>query len=91
MIAPFRPNISDQTEPEYRFVVMLLDGPYDGQDIRATNEELTQGVIIRSNHMYVRSGFTSTRGITSVTMPLFRWLEEAKIALLPFLTISCVL
>ncbi|HEX7801758.1 MAG TPA: hypothetical protein VF471_03240 [Pseudoxanthomonas sp.] len=91
MIAPFRPNTPEQTDPEYRFVVMLLDGPYDGQDIRVTNAELTQGVIVRSNHMYVRSGFTSTRGITSATMPLFRWLEEAKIVLLPFLTMSYAL
>ena len=91
MIAPFRPNTPEQNDPEYRFVVMLLDGPYDGQDIRATSVELTQGVIVRSNHMYVRSGFTSTRGITSATMPLFRWLEEAKVILLPLLTMSYAL
>lgn len=60
MIAPIRSNISAQTDPEYRFVVMLFDGPCDGQDIRAPNAELTQGVIVRSNHMYVRSGATST-------------------------------
>lgn len=70
---------------------MLLDGPYDGQDIRATNAELTQGVIVRSHHMYVRSGFTSTQGITSAIMPLFRWLEEVKVILLPLLTMSYAL
>lgn len=91
MTAPLRPNTSEQTDPERHLLVMLLDGPYDGQDIRATNAELTQGVIVRSNHVYVRSGLNSTRGIASVTMPLFRWLEEAKIVLLSFLTMSYAL
>lgn len=76
--ARLRPNVLEQNHPAGRCVVMLLDGPYDGQDILAANAELTQGVIVRGSHMYVRFGLTSMQGSVSATMPLFRWWEEVR-------------
>lgn len=65
--------------------VLLIDGPYDGQDIRASGAELRQGLIVRDKHQYARSGVSDRKGTASAPMPLFRWLQEARIVLLPFL------
>jgi hypothetical protein len=90
MTAPPRPRSAKKNGLNHGFLVMLLDGPYDGQDIRATSNEMEQGVIVRSKNKYVSVAVTNARGLAS-TLPLFRWLEEAKIVVLPFLTASYVL
>ena len=65
--------------------VLLVDGPYDGQDIRASSAELRLGLIVRDKYQYARAGVSDRKGTSAARMPLFRWLQEARIALLPFL------
>ncbi|WP_162348478.1 hypothetical protein [Pseudoxanthomonas gei] len=87
-MVPSRPAVPAAAQPDCRVMVMLRDGPFDGQDIRATGAELEQGLLVRNNHTYVRDGSTMARAISSASLPLFRWLQEARVVLLPFLTLS---
>ncbi len=64
--------------------VLLLGGPYSGQDIRATTEELQAGVIVRGADMYVAS--TEKEPAVKSRLPLFLWLQQVKIALFPLMT-----
>jgi len=60
-----------------RIVVMLVGGPYDGQDIFANRVEVVRGLLVRSEQMYVRSGFDNPWR-SSIDVPLFRWLSVCK-------------
>lgn len=90
MSASSRPGAPGQADAEHPFFALLIDGPYDGQDIRVSHDELTLGVLIRNQHRYVKAEATRGRG-TASSLPLFRWLEEAKVVLLPLLSLPCAL
>lgn len=55
--------------------VILVGGPYDGQDIRVTESELGAGSFLRNGHRYLRGGTESLLGI-GVRVPTFKWENE---------------
>ena len=55
--------------------VLLLGGPYDGQDIRVSAIELGGGSLLRGGHLYLREGLDTALGI-GARLPTFRWKSE---------------
>ena len=55
--------------------VILVGGPYDGQDIRVTASELGAGSFLRNGQRYLRAGAESLLGI-GVRVPTFKWENE---------------
>lgn len=52
--------------------VVLVDGPYDGQDIRVTQSELSAGSFMRNGQRYHRAGAGSPLGV-GIMLPTFKW------------------
>ena len=67
--------------------VLLVGGPYHGQDIRASAAELQNGVLVRGADTYVASQ-THEPPLKS-RLPLFLWLQKAKAMLFPLMTMPC--
>lgn len=55
-----------------RPTVMLVGGPYDGQDVRITAMELRSGSVLRGEQQYLRTDGHSSLG-TGMRIPLFKW------------------
>ena len=64
--------------------VLLMGGPYDGQDIRATGEEMKLGIIGRD----VQKDGRRQESRKALRMPRFGWIEEMKMIYLPLATFS---
>lgn len=77
MIEPIPPAKYSADSDCERIVVMLVGGPYDGQDIFANRVEVVRGLLVRNEQMYVRSGFDYPWR-RSIAVPLFRWLWVCK-------------
>ena len=54
--------------------VILVDGPYDGQDIRVTESELSAGSFLRNGQRYLRVGAESPLGL-AISVPTFKWVS----------------
>ena len=54
--------------------VILVDGPYDGQDIRVTESELSAGSFLRNGQRYLRAGADSPLGL-GISVPTFKWVS----------------
>ena len=77
MIEPI-PPASDSAESDCeRIVVMLVEGPFDGQDILANRVEVARGLLVRNEQIYVKSG-CGNPWQNSTAIPLFRWLAVWK-------------
>ena len=55
--------------------VILVGGPYDGQDIRVTESELGAGFFVRNGQRYLRAGADSLLGMGG-RIPSFKWESE---------------
>jgi hypothetical protein len=53
-------------------IVILVGGPYGGQDIRVTEAELDAGSILRNGQRYLRAGTESILGMGG-RLPTFKW------------------
>lgn len=76
--------MSKQQASGHRFIVLLVGGPFDGQDISVSQEEWILGVLVRARYRYeavaTSAGFpvssTGTRTYTVVDQPM----PEASVA-----------
>lgn len=55
--------------------VILVGGPYDGQDIRITATEFGAGFFLRNGQRYLRADAESLLG-TDARIPTFKWENE---------------
>lgn len=64
--------------PERPLIVLLVGGPYDGQDIVVSKEEWRQGSLIRNGYRYASERTTPDAGASSVEMRTFTWMDPAR-------------
>lgn len=69
--------------------VLLVGGPYHGQDIRASAAELQEGILVRGADTYVAS--EEQEPPVKSRLPLFLWLQQAKTVLFPLMTMPCAI
>lgn len=62
-------------QPEECTIVMLVGGPYDGQDIRVTGTELRSGIFSRGGQRCLRTVCDASTGI-GATVPTFKFNSE---------------
>lgn len=64
--------------PERQLVVLLIGGPYDGQDIVVSKEEWKQGSLIRNGYRYASKSEMPDAGAGSAGMRTFTWMDPAR-------------
>lgn len=64
--------------PERQLIVLLVGGPYDGQDIVVSKEEWTRGSLIRNGYRYAAESMTPAAGAGSIGMRIFTWVDPAR-------------
>lgn len=65
--------------PERQPIVLLVGGPYDGQDIAVSVEEWTRGSLIRNGYRYVsETGTPGGAGPGSSGLRIFTCVDPAR-------------
>ena len=65
--------------PERQSIVLLVGGPYDGQDIAVSIEEWMRGSLIRNGYRYVsETGTFSGAGSGSSGIRIFTCVDPAR-------------
>jgi len=64
--------------PERQLIVLLMGGPYDGQDIVVSKEERMQGSLMRNGYRYASEDMTSDAGASSGAMRIFSWVDPER-------------
>ena len=64
--------------PQLQLIVLLVGGPYDGQDIAVSEEEWAQGSLIRNRHRYASDTLAACVSPGSSGMRIFTWVDSAR-------------
>ena len=63
---------------ERLLIVLLVGGPYDGQDIVISKEEWAQGSLTRNRYRYASDSITPGVGRSSSGAQIFTWVDSAR-------------
>lgn len=63
--------------PERNLIVLLMGGPYDGQDIVVSKAEWAQGCLIRNGYHYASEATTLGVSSSSSGQRIFSWVDPA--------------
>ncbi|KAF1710748.1 hypothetical protein CSC73_03990 [Pseudoxanthomonas sacheonensis] len=75
---PLEPVVKNVVGPERQSIVLLVGGPYDGQDIVVTKEEWTQDSLMRNGHRYASESIAPGVGPNAGGMRIFTWVDPAR-------------
>lgn len=64
--------------PERQFIVLLVGGPYDGQDIVVSKEEWAQGSLIRNGYRYASKTIPACVSPGSSGIRIFTWVDPTR-------------
>lgn len=65
-------------DPERQLIVLLVGGPYDGQDIGLSKDEWAQGSLIRNGYRYASEVIAPGVGHYSGEVRIFTFVDSVR-------------